>query len=193
MPVSQYYLLQDNTADVLTLHFSDNTQTTIVYSHGFFDYTLNEFVFIDCENYKDYLGHEFIKYDNQKIQSATLVSVEYRVEKREFYAIVTACNYNAFAEGFMSLTKPFIDGIFTCFEVGEDLMYDKNKMQADIDTYGLYTYEEALALIQSWGFDVFPYEYFLAVNVQYYKILLGKGIVTVNDIIFLITEMIAHG
>ena len=192
VPVGQYYKLQDEAADLLSLRFSDGTKIDIVYCHGFFDFTLNEFVFIDSVNYYEYIGHEFVKYEDGAVNTATLLSVEHSVEDREFYAIVTACNYNAFAEGFMSLTKPFVDGIYTYFEVGDNLMYDMDKMQEDIDTYGLYTYEEALSIIQSWGFEVFPYEYFVAVNVQYYKILLGKGIVTYDDIIFLINEMISH-
>lgn len=192
VPVGQYYKLQDEEADLLSLHFSDGTKIDIVYSHGFFDLTLNEFVFIDSNNYREYIGHEFIKYEDGAVNTAILQSVDYSIEDKEFFAIVTVCNYNAFAEGFMSLTKPFIDGIYTYFEVGDDLKYDMVKVQEDIDTYGLYTYEEVLPIVQSWGFEVFPYEYFVAVNVQYYKILLGKGIVTFDDIIFLINEMIGH-
>ena len=54
-------------------------------------------------------------------------------------------------------------------------------MDADIEKYGLFTYEE-------WK-DYVSYEEFVALNGQYFKILLGKGYLTVDDIFTLIEGM----
>lgn len=193
MPVCQFYRLEDKQADLLSLKFDDGTAVDVVYSHGFFDATLNNFVFIDVENYNEYIGHEFVKFNGQEIEKTILISVEHTIKDTEFYAIITACNLNAFAENLMTLTKPYIEGTHTYFEFGENLMYDQEKMQADIEQYGLYSYEEACSILKDMGFEYFPYEYYVAVNVQYYKILIGKGVVTFDDIAWLVADLAKHG
>jgi hypothetical protein len=51
-------------------------------------------------------------------------------------------------------------------------------MEADIEKYGLYTYED---------FDEYlTYEQFVAFNVQYFKIAVGKGNYTYEGILNLI-------
>ena len=58
------------------------------------------------------------------------------------------------------------------------MKFDEEKMQADIEKYGLYTYED---------FDhVLTYEQFVAFNVQYFKIAVGKGEYTYEGILALI-------
>ena len=61
------------------------------------------------------------------------------------------------------------------------MKYDAEKMQTDIETYGLYRYDE-------WS-DYVTYEEFIALNGQYFKILVGKGILQEEDIIGLIEGM----
>lgn len=51
-------------------------------------------------------------------------------------------------------------------------------MQADIEKYGLYTYEEFA--------DYVTYEQFVAFNGPYLKVLVGRGIVTFEEILQLI-------
>jgi hypothetical protein len=74
-----------------------------------------------------------------------------------------------------------VKGLLTYFEVGDNLKYDAEKMQADIDRFGLFTYEE-------WA-EYVSYEEFVALNGQYFKILIGKGILTMEDIYSLIAGM----
>ena len=64
------------------------------------------------------------------------------------------------------------------FDVGEDMTFDKDKMQADIEKYGLYEYEEfkdKLTLVE-----------FEALNMPYIKVAVGKGILTYDEVIFLL-------
>ena len=83
-------------------------------------------------------------------------------------------------EGMFSLTIPHYDGWFDYFEIGEDMKYDEEKMQADIEKYGLYTYEDFA--------DYLTYEQFVGFNVQYFKIAVGKGTYTYEEILDLIAE-----
>ena len=52
-------------------------------------------------------------------------------------------------------------------------------MQADIEKYGLYTYEEFAEYV--------TYEQFMAFNGPYLKVLVGRGVVTYEQIIELIS------
>ena len=60
---------------------------------------------------------------------------------------------NHYANGLLCVSDG-IDGLFNYFEYDSEMKYDETQMQADIEKYGLYTYEE-------WA-DVFSYEEFIA-------------------------------
>ena len=60
-----------------------------------------------------------------------------------------------------------IDGLFNIFEVdGETMKYNAEKMAADIEQYGVFTYEDFEGLISE--------EMFNALNGQYLKVAVGK-------------------
>ena len=76
-----------------------------------------------------------------------------------------------FVNGMLSMPGG-IEGLFNIFEVNADTMkYDETAMQADIERYGLFTYEEFAAIIPV------PVEMFEAVNGQYLKVAIGKGMI----------------
>ena len=56
------------------------------------------------------------------------------------------------------------------------MKFDAEAMEADVEMYGLYTYEELNSLVpmQEMMFD--------AVNGQYLKVAIGKGIITIEQI-----------
>ena len=60
------------------------------------------------------------------------------------------------------------------FEYNEDLTYNEEKMQADIEEYGLFTYEEFSAYMS--------YEDFCKAPIQYFKVAIGKGNLTWEQI-----------
>jgi len=70
--------------------------------------------------------------------------------------------------------------LFNYFDVGESMEFDEAKMQADIEEYGLYTYEDFA--------DYLTRNHFEAFNVQYFKIPVGKGEYTYEGILDLIAE-----
>ncbi|MDE7430876.1 MAG: InlB B-repeat-containing protein, partial [Lachnospiraceae bacterium] len=164
--------------NVINLTFSNGTNLKIIGSHGVFDSTTNSFVYINAQNYVDYIGHTFIGFGNDETQQLVLVNAQITTEMVGSYSLETACNGNAIIEGMLTLTPQEYVELFVLFEIGAELKYDTEKMQADIDKYGLYTYEE-------WS-DIVSYDEFIAFNGQYMKIIVGKNIMSEEDLIRLI-------
>ena len=74
-----------------------------------------------------------------------------------------------------------IEGLFNIFEVDKQTMtYDLQAMAADIEEYGLFTYEEF--------YEIYPIseEVFEAFNGEYLKVAIGKGLITYERIAELI-------
>jgi len=74
------------------------------------------------------------------------------------------------------------ENFFNPFDVGEDMKYNEADVQADIEKYGLYTYED---------FEhVLTYEQFVALNLGHFKVSVGKGYITYEGLIYLIENFI---
>lgn len=165
--------------DIIELTFSDGTVIKAVNEHGFFDSTLNEFVMIKPYNASEYIGHEFVKMDGDSYTTVTLVNAEVYNEYVEAYSILAVYYYNFITNDMFSLTSPVIEtNFFMPFEVGENMTFDKEKMEEDIATYGLYEYADFEGKI--------PYEVFEALNIKYLKVAVGKGLITYDQIIELL-------
>ena len=70
----------------------------------------------------------------------------------------------------------------TLFEFDDDLQYNEEQMQLDIEKYGLYTYEDFAEYI--------PYEVFEMFPAPYLKVAVGKGLITFDGIVELIDRYI---
>ncbi len=156
--------------EVVYLTFSDGTRIGLVYEHGFFDRTLNEYVYFTPENAESYLGHEFYGLGGR---SLTLEKVEIAKETVAVYSPVTVMNLNLFHEGMLGITGG-IEGLFNIFELDEDMAYDPVKKAEDIEKYGLFTYEEWEGLISEEAFNLLP--------IPYLKVSMGKGLLGWEDI-----------
>ena len=78
----------------------------------------------------------------------------------------------------LSITTPDYEGWFDYFEITDDMKYDEEHMASEIEKYGLTTYEE----LAEYG----TYEQYIALNCQYFNILIGRGVVTMEDILLLL-------
>ena len=164
----------DNT--VIKLNFSDGTSVKVVNLHQFLDGTENRFVTIDARSVANYVGHEFV---NSAKETVTLVDYTVTQEYVEAYGIISAGHYNIFVNGMLSTDFMKADcDLFQYFSIGKDMQFDQAAMAADIAAYGLYTYEDFS--------HVLSYEQFIAFNVQYFKIPVGKGLYTYESILDLI-------
>ena len=161
--------------EVVTLNFENGASVRMVAMHGFFDYTLNEFVFLSSENCMSYIGDEFVCDGSTDYATTKLKSAEVSTEEIGVYSILTAYNYNAYAEGMLSLTPSDYVGLWASFfDMGSDMKFDKDAMQADIEKYGLFTYSEWSDFVTEQEFEAFGGAYF--------KILIGKGVITYEQL-----------
>lgn len=125
-----------------TFVFDDGTELATINEHGIFDLDLNKYVNIDHLNYEQYLGHRFVSIDsNGNIGVKTLIDVTTVYESGYKYDIVTDGTLNYVAEDTLSVTHVLVD-IINTFDFGDNLMYDHDKMMADIAEHGLYTFDD---------------------------------------------------
>ncbi len=157
--------------DVIKIEFDNGNSTDFVYEHGFFDATLNKYVYFDYTNYRDFIGHEFIYINNDLEMSKTkLVSVKKYKKLTKICSPVTANNLNIISDNMLSIGGG-IDGLFNIFEYDpETLAFDKEKMDTDIETFGLLEYE---------SFEqYFPKEIYDMLPCKYLGVAIGKGMIT---------------
>ena len=166
-----------DTYPVANLTFSDGTTLRIIGDHGVFDYDRNEYVYLTVDNMDNYLGHTFVKEgEDGNYELVTLEEAVCTVETVGAYSITSAGNANAFAQGMLTVAPP--DTFYNWIEMGDKLRYDTDAFQKDIETYGLYTYEDFEGLV--------TYEQFIDFNGAYLKIPVEKGIFTWDYIVELI-------
>lgn len=159
--------------EVVKLTFSDSTEVDVVTEHGFFDKTLNKFVYLD-KNASDYIGHNFVKQASNSYEEVTLTDVTIDTEVTRTYSPVTYGALCYYVNGMLSMPGG-IEGIFNIFEVDSETMrYDAEAMQEDISTYGLLTYEELSQFLPV------SEELFNGVNGQYLNVAIGKGLITLE-------------
>ena len=168
-----------DTYKVVSLTFDDGTVVNTINGHGFFDKDTNEFVVLSENNVEAYIGHAFVKEDVNK--TTKLVSYSIREEYTESWSILTAGHYNCIMEGMLTITPAEVDGstkYLMPFELGADMKYDAEAMQADIEMYGLYTYEDFA--------EYMTYKQYEALNLAIFKVSVAKGYITWEEILYLI-------
>ena len=172
--------------DVLHLEFSNGEKIEIVESHGLFDMTLMKYVYIDYDNYADYIGHKFFYAgaDGTLNEHVTLENAYIEKEVTRVFCPVTYFNMNSIANGFLNApNSPYgIAGPVNYFDYDPDLKYNEEKMQADIEKYGLYTYEDFK--------DYMSEEAFNSSTAVYLKIAEAKGLITYDEIIVVINYLL---
>ena len=177
-PISYIFYDGRKEYDILRLRFDNDTSVDVLFAHGFFDTELKKYVLIEPDNVKEYIGHKFyhiVSADGgYERKAVTLTDYELCREETECYSVLTAAHVNCLVNGLLSVTDD-IKGLYNVFELDDDYKYDAEKMAADIEEYGLFTYDD-------WH-DYATEEQFEAFNGAYLKVAIGKGLVTVNEIV----------
>ncbi len=171
----------------IELTFSDSSELELLNDgHGLYDVTLHKYVLISADNVAEFIGHEFLKaeYQNDSISICTCYLVDYAITQKNVdrYDIMTANTMNAFINGFLGVPDTMV-GASNVFEFTDDFTYDYESMLSDIEMYGLYTYEEWADYLTEEEFEMF--------GGQFFKIAVGKGYITVEEIIEIINDF--HG
>ena len=185
---SASYVIHKNSEEqlyrVIKLKFSNAKEVHIVEEHGFYDIDLKKYVYITEDNVDDFIGHSFATTDDIKnMTTTTLVGYEIVEEVTSIYSPITYSYLNCFVDGILTITN-FSDGLINMFEFGDDMCYDAEKMQADIEKYGLYTYEDFA--------EYATLEQFNAFNGKYLKVSVEKGLITYDELIDLLKTFLSE-
>ena len=81
---------------------------------------------------------------------------------------------NLIADNMLTLSA----GMVNLFEYDENMKYDETLMVQDIEKYGLYTYDDFKDYVSIEVFNAFPF--------KYYKVAIGKGLYTYEQVLGLI-------
>ena len=169
--------------EITNLTFSDGTTLKLIADHGVFDYDLNRFVYLTADNYEEFIGHQFVKQNlDGGYDIVTLESGFVTKEVTTAYSITSAGTSNAFAEGMLSVAPP--DDFYNWIEMDDKVRYDAEVFHKDVETYGLYTYEDFK--------DYVTYEQFVDWNGAYLKIPVEKGFFTFDYILELIDLYVGY-
>ena len=165
--------------EIVHLYFSDGTDVKVIYEHGFWDYDLNRYVYLD-ENAADYIGHTFAKQNGDKLEKVELTDVVIETELTTAWSPVTVGHLCYFVNGMLSMPGG-VGGLFNIFDVDSKTMtYNKEQMAKDIEKYGLYTYEELNEKVP------LTREMFDAAGGAYLKVSIGKGNLTMDELVTMI-------
>lgn len=182
------YVIHKNSEEqlyrVIKLKFSNGKEVGIVGEHGFYDVDLKKYAYINEDNIEEFIGHSFATTDDIKnMTTTTLVGYEIVEEVTSIYSPITYSYLNCFVDGILTITN-FSDGLINMFEFGDDMCYDAEKMQADIEKYGLYTYEDFA--------EYATLEQFNAFNGKYLKVSVEKGLITYDELINLLKTFLSE-
>jgi hypothetical protein len=177
---------------ILCMHLSDDTTISICDAHRFYDVTLKEYVEIKYHNVDDYINHKLLKIkyenDNTIFEEVTFTSYEFVRMKVEIFSPVTFKNINIITDDLLTAAAGNLGGLFNYFEIGDNYQYDSEKMAEDILTYGLYTYEEFYQELPEEIQEFMTEELFECFNGQYFKVVIGKEIMSFEDIVSMILD-----
>lgn len=165
--------------EIIHLYFSDGTDVKVIYEHGFWDYDLNKYVYLDRDAEK-YIGHLFAKQNGDELEKVILTDVVIEREVTTAWSPVTEDHLCYFVNGMLSMPGG-VGGLFNIFDVdAETMAYDYEAMAQDIETYGLFTYEELNSIVP------LSEEMFNAAGGAYLKVSIGKGNLTMDELIYMI-------
>lgn len=169
---------------IINLYFSDGTVVKVIDEHAFWDIDLNKYVFLRKDAAR-YIGHWFNKQttdENGKMtwRGVQLTNVVLTEEYTSAWSPVTYGHLCIYVNGMLSMPGA-TTGLINIFEVnGETMIVNQEQYLADIETYGLFTYEEFAQY-----YDI-PEYMFNAVNGQYLKVAMGKGLIDQDMLGYLI-------
>lgn len=162
--------------EVINLTFSDGTTVKVISEHGFWDFDLNEYVFLRNDAAK-YIGHWFNKQTTDENGNFTYTRVQLTnvIVQNGFTSAWSPVTYGHlcyYVNGMLSMPGA-TTGLINIFNVDTDTMkIDETKYLEDIAEYGLFTYEEFAA--------IYPVSevIFEAFGGKYLKVAIGKGLLT---------------
>ena len=164
--------------NVVKLIFDNGTELDIINEHGLLSVEEQKYIAIRPDNCYEQIGKRFVIFNNNSIVSARLVDARLSYQKVESWALASYKNQNAIINGLVTVTSP-LNYTYNFFDMDENMKYIN--MDEDIQKYGLYTFEDWANYVDEFSFDAF--------NFKYMKVLVGKGIITEQEIIHWCLQM----
>lgn len=170
---------------LLNLYFADDVSVNVLFGHGFFDRSINEYVVITPDNVLQYIGHEFYYtvYENGSYieKWLTLDSYDITFEYTECYSILSAITINHFVNGMLAVSDD-IEGLYNIFDLDENMkVIEENKLN-DYEVYGKFTYDD-------WK-EYISYEEYVAFGAENLLVSIGKGLTTYENLLALIERFL---
>lgn len=171
-PVIALEILRDRIVDVITVVLENGQTIDIISYQSFFDYDSKEYFLIDNKNYLSSIGRNIAIISNDGLSYSTIIDIIVTTTTTTTFEIITANNYNFIGNGILTV-EPFIFN-FNFFTVNENNTYDSEEVINDVNTYGLFAYEEFQEYMTLDEFNAF--------NGQYFKIAIAKGLTSLERI-----------
>ena len=165
--------------NIIHLVFSNGKKIKIASEHGFFDVDLKRYVYITETNYQNFIGHHFLEISNNTKRIVTLTDAYAKIEHIGVCSPGTAKYFNIITNDRLSITGG-LPGLFNYFDLDDDFTINREKMEKDIERYGLFDYSHYSSYRSRDAFDAF--------NIKYLKISRGKGLITEEEFIALLTR-----
>lgn len=174
-----------NVTNAFTLTFEGGIEVSVIEEHGFYDQEEMKYTFINANNAKDYFGHHF--YDADNARWLELKSCKRLNKGVDAYAIVTSRHLNHLSNGMLSMSDGSFKFLANIFEYDDQLKFDADKKEADIETYGLTPIEKILELEGFTEADYYDY------NLMYLNVAIGKGLISWDYVKALSDYCVANG
>ena len=143
--------------NVIFMSFENGTSLEIVKSHVLFDITDYQYVWLDKDNVKNYIGHRFAFFENGKIVGNELIDFSIELKETEYYVPVSKLHLNVFAENV--LTMPPTKLTVNMLAIKENMTYDLSIL----DRNGITSYDEISSIVTAEEYDDLPCKYLKSV------------------------------
>lgn len=165
----------------IILYFNDGSKSIVQNQHTLFDLDALDYQVIQIDTVASCVGKRFFKYaSNNEVSEKILVDYEISFKYGMECEFVTAYDLNFFFDDLLSAEGMLLTHTF--FKVDKNFKYVEEEKLADIEKYGLYTYEE-------WS-DILSYEQFQLLMGEYYKIYVGKGYADIEYLKYMISRFL---
>ncbi len=181
--------VENKDSNIVIPEFYNGVQIICIEEYAFEDCTfdnlnLNQYVFLRNDA-AQYIGHWFNKQITDENGQLTWTKVQLTdvVVKDEYttsWSPVTFSHLCYYVNGMLSMPGA-TEGLINIFEVdAETMSYNQEALAADVEQYGLFTYEEFAEILPV------SQEVFEAFNGQYLKVSIGKGLIDIETLAELI-------
>lgn len=156
----------------ITANFENGVSINILQAHSFYSFEDQKYIEISPKSVSECVGKHFFNADTKTFIKLASYSLDHVNDYA--YSILTEYDINHVANGFLAMSDE-IEGLYNYFDCDENMKYIEEKMNQDIETYGLLSYEQFKDYCTEYEFEVF--------NCKYLGISVGKGLTTFESLI----------